>query len=131
MKLGLPALQYSARVVWTLLSAGLVLAVTAGIYGRVGVVGTVLLFLPGLMLSGLLLRVSRGLAVAFPKPDATVGDLARDVLVANYTQLAQETGGWNDRDVWVTLCRVIVRHTGVAREKITPEADFVYVLRMD
>lgn len=67
----------------------------------------------------------------FPHNDATVGDLARDVLTANHARLAKEVGGWTKKDVWETLCRAIVEQTGIAREDVTPEARIMDDLRID
>jgi hypothetical protein len=80
---------------------------------------------------GFLIRLSPVLAVAFPNRDATVGDLARDVVAVNHARLVDEVGSWNKKDVWEALCRVIVIQTGVAHEKITPGAGIFDDLRID
>lgn len=107
------------------------MAVVPGLYGGAGYGWIALLFFLGLVIGGFVIRLLPVLAVAFPKQDATVGDLARDVLAINHATLVDEVGSWNKKDVWETLCRVIVIETGVAREKITPESRFVQDLGMD
>jgi len=90
-----------------------------------------LFFLIGLVVGGFLIKLTPALAVAFPNHDATVGDLAKDVLAVNHGRLVKELGSWNNSEVWETLCRVIVMQTGVAREQITPIARIVDDLRID
>jgi len=131
MNLKLPDLQHSGWMTLDLLFVGVVSAFAAGMVGRVRYPWFVLLFFLGLIIGGFLIKLSPGLALAFPNHDATVGDLTRDVLAVNHASLLTEVGGWNNKDVWETLCRVIVKQTSVAREDITPEASFVDDLRMD
>jgi hypothetical protein len=104
---------------------------SAWAHGKVGYTWITLLSFVGLIIGGFLLRLSPFLAVAFPNHDATVGDLARDVLAINYARLVTEVGGWNEKEAWEALCRVIVMQTCVAREKITPNARIVDDLRID
>lgn len=89
-----------------------------------------MLFVLGLIAGGFAIKLSPSLAVAFPTRNVTVGDLARDVLAANYARLASEIGSSN-KDVWEALCRVIVTQTGVAPDKITPQAGIVADLGVD
>jgi hypothetical protein len=131
MKMKLPDLQHPGWIQLSLLTIGVALAVTAGVYGGVGYGSIALLAFLGLIIGGFLIRLSPVLAVAFPNHDATVGDLARDVLAINHARLVDEVGTWNNKDVWKALCRVIVMQTSVAREKIKPEASIVDALRID
>ena len=64
-------------------------------------------------------------AVVFPNSEATVGDLARDVLAINHARLVDEVEGWNKKDAWEALCGVIAMETFVSREKITAGSSFV------
>jgi hypothetical protein len=131
MKLKLPDLQHPGWIQLSLLTMGVALAVGPGVYRRVGYGWIALLFFLGLVVGGFLIRLSPVLAVAFPNRDATVGDLARDVLAVNHARLVDEVGSWNKKDVWEALCRVIVIQTAVAREKITPEAGIIDDLGID
>jgi len=63
--------------------------------------------------------------------DATVGDLARDVMALNHARLVAEIGSWNKSDVGEALCRVIVMRTSVQRDRITPEALIIDDLGID
>jgi hypothetical protein len=85
----------------------------------------------GPLVGGLLIRLSPWLASEFPNGNVTVGDLARDVLAANYRQLAAEVGRQSKRDVWETLRRVIVAQTGVDAASIKPGAPLMETLRFD
>ena len=124
-RLKLQNLQYTGWSVMTLLAVGVALTVGPGVFMRAGAGGLALLFFLGLVAGGFLLRISPELAVEFPHDEATVGDLARDVLALNHGRLAAEVGSWSKDEVWETLCRVIVMQTGVEREKIGPEARIV------
>ena len=131
MKLKLPDLQHPGWMQLTFLTIGVALTLSPGIYGKVGFGWIALLFFLGLVIGGLLIRLSPPLAVAFPFHDATVGDLARDVLAINHARLVAEIGSWNKNDAWEALCRVIVMQTAVDREKIKPEALIVDDLGID
>jgi hypothetical protein len=131
MELQLPDLQHPTWISLGLLALGLAVAVVPGIYGHVGVGLIALLAFVGFIIGGFLLRFSPFLAVAFPNHNTTVGDLARDVLAINHARLVNEVGGWNEKEAWEALCRVIVIQTRVAREKITPEARLVDDLLID
>ncbi len=131
MKLKLPDLEHSRSTQSTLLTIGIATALAPGLYARVGFLGLTVLFFTGLVLSALLIKFSPNLAVEFPNCDATVGDLAREVLAINHARLVDEVGGWNNKDVWDSLCRVIVIETSVAREEITPEARILGDLGID
>jgi len=89
------------------------------------------LFLLGFIIGGVLIKLSPSLAVEFQGREATVGDLVRDVLAVNHARLVEQTGGWNEKEAWETLCRLIVLQTAVAREQITPEAHIVDYLGID
>jgi hypothetical protein len=125
MKLKLPDLQHPGWIQLSLLMLGIALAVAPGIYRGVGYGWIALLSFVGLAVGGFLIRLSVPLAVVFPNNDATVGDLARDVLAINHARLVEEVGSWNKKDVWEALCRVIVMQTAVDREKITPDTFIV------
>ena len=121
-KLKLPDLRHPGWVQLVLLTIGVALAVAPGVYGRVSFGWIALLSISGLVVGGFLIKLSPPFAVEFPNNDATVGDLARDVLAINHARLGDEVGSWNKKDVWEALCRVIVMQTAVTREKITQEA---------
>lgn len=122
MKLKLPDLQHPVWIQFSLLTLGVALAVVPGLYRGVDYGWVALLFLFGLIVGGFLIKRSPAFAVAFPNHNATVGDLAREVLAINHARLVAEIGSWNKKDVWEALCRVIVRQTAVPPEKIRPEA---------
>ena len=72
------------------------------------------------------------LATEFPNREVTVGDLARDVLAANYKKLAAEVGGASKRDVWETMLRIIVFvQTSVEADLIKPGAPLIEALQID
>lgn len=131
MKLKLPDLQHPGWIQFSLLTLGVALAAAPGLYRGVDYRWIALLFLLGLIVGGFLVKLSPALAVAFPNHDATVGDLAKDVLAINHARLVDEVGSWNKKEVWEALCRVIVMQTAVAREKIRPEALIVDDLGID
>lgn len=131
MEFNLPALQHPGSTQLGLIFLGVIPALWAGFHYRLGFGWRVLLFVLGLIAGGLLIKVSPVLATSFPNRDATVGDLAKDVLAANHARVAEAAGGWNQKEVWETLCSLIVRQTGVSREDITPEARIVGDLGID
>jgi acyl carrier protein len=131
MECKLPALQHSGSTQLTFLSSAVVLALGPGIYYHLGMGWLALLFVFGLIVGGFLIKASPALATEFPNNESTVGDLARDVLAANYARLAEQVGGWSKKETWETLCRLIVHQTGVKREDITPEARIVGDLGID
>ena len=131
MKLKLPDLQHPGWIQFSLLTLGVALAAAPGLYRGVDYRWIALLFLLGLIVGGFLVKLSPPLAVAFPNHDATVGDLAKDVLAINHARLVDEVGSWNKKEVWEALCRVIVMQTAVDREKIRPEALIVDDLGID
>lgn len=131
MKLKLPDLEHPGSVLLTLFAVAIALTVGPGMYLKLGLGALALSFFLGLVVGGVLLKLSPALAVAFPHHDSTVGDLARDVLAINHARLVAEMGSWNKNDVWEALCRVIVMQTAVEREKIKPEARIVDDLGLD
>ena len=131
MKLKLPDLQHPAWLASGLLACGVALVAVPGLYAGLGYGWIAISFLIGLAVGGFLITLSPFLAVAFPNRDTTVGDLARDVLALNHARLAGDAGGWNKKDVWESLCRLIVMQTNVAREKVRPEASIVDDLGID
>lgn len=131
MTLDLPALQHPVSLQIGLITTGVTATVGAGIYRGVSVPWVCLLFMTGVVAGGILIRLSPALASAFPNGNVTVGDLAKDVLAVNHARLVKDVGAWNEKDVWTSLCRVIVLQTGVRPEKITPDARLVHDLRID
>lgn len=131
MKLKLPDLRHPGWIQLGLIAAGVALAVATGLYSGASYKWISLLFILGLVVGGFAIKLSPSLAVAFPNRNVTVGDLARDVLAINYAHLASEIGSSNKNDVWEALCRVIVLQTGVAPDKITPQARIVGDLGID
>lgn len=114
-----------------LLMLGIVLTVGLGLYAGISHGWIVPLLSLGLIVDAFMIKLTTPLAFAFPKHDATVGDLARDVLALNHARLVDEVGFWNKKDVWEALCRVIVLQTAVDREKMDPEARIVGDLGID
>lgn len=131
LSLKLPTLQHPGWIQFCLLSTGVMTTVGTGMYCGVGLGWLALLFLIGIVAGGFLIRLSPLLATSFPNGNVTVGDLARDVLAVNHARLIEMFGGWNTKDVWESLCRLIVIETRVAPEKITPDARIVDDLRID
>jgi hypothetical protein len=122
-RLKMPPLVNSGSTVSTFAAGGLVLGIGAAASVHAGVAGVGLAAFTGLIVGLVALRFLPGFALAFPNRQETVGDLARDVLALNRAQFGTEAGGWNDREVWETLCRIIVNQTGVERHLIKRDAD--------
>jgi hypothetical protein len=131
MGLKMPPLGYSSSTVTTFAVGGLILGTGAAACIHARVAGVALAAFIGLTMGGTALRLLPGFAVAFPNREETVGDLARDVLALNQAQFATEFDGWNDREVWETLCRIIVNQTGVDRQLIKRDALIVDHLGID
>jgi hypothetical protein len=108
MDLELPKLRHPGPVVVALPALGVVDMMGAGIALGTGLGAMAVLFFLGLVAGGFGLKISPALAVAFPYQVATAGD-----------------------EAWETLCRVIVRQTGVDREMIKPDAHIVDDLGVD
>jgi len=131
MGLKMPPLGYSGSTVTTFAVGGLILGTGAAASIHARVAGVALAAFIGSMVGGAALCLLPGFAVAFPNREETVGDLARDVLALNQAQFATEVGGWNDQEVWETLCRIIVNQTGVERHLIKRDALIVDHLGID
>lgn len=129
--LKLPKLQLAGSIQLTLLTVGVATTLYPAIRSGAGIVWMALLAVTGLVLGAGLMRLAAPLAVNFPFPDPTVGALAKAVLALNYGNLATEIGGWSEAEVWDVVCQLIVRQTGVERERITPEARLVDDLGID
>jgi acyl carrier protein len=85
----------------------------------------------GFILGLLLLHTGgRRLAVSLPRNLATVGNLSRAVLAINYPQFGAPARS-TKKDVWETLCQIIVKQTGVERSRITPDTSIVRDLGID
>jgi hypothetical protein len=123
--LKLPKLKYPGSTVSTFLVIGMIGGIASAVFAHAGAATIAFAAFGGLILGGSLLRVTLGLAIAIPNGEVTVGDLARDVLALNHASLARELGGWNEKDAWETLCRIIVNQTGVDPHLITREAGIV------
>jgi hypothetical protein len=121
-RLKLPALQHTGRMQLTLLGVGVVFSTAIGIQLRFTLGWTLLSAFLGLFVGGILIKLTPRLAIAFPNHDATVGDLARDVLALNHARLVSDIGSWNKVDAWETLRRVIVMQTSIEPEKIHRDA---------
>ena len=115
MKLRMPNLRLPLWIFLGFLVSVIALAMVPALHHGANFVWVPLWFFAGL-------KLAPRFAVAFPKRDATVGDLARDVLALNYGLLASENITWNESGVWEAVCRIVVLETGVAREKVKPEA---------
>jgi acyl carrier protein len=134
----MPDLERPAWVLVSLATFGVLMLATLlpiiYIFSRRFGPDNVLILLPfGILIVVFVLSVklSRPLAIAFPHRAVTVGDLAKDILARNHAQLAASVGGWNKKEVWDALCRVIVNQTGVDREKVKPQARIVKDLGVD
>jgi acyl carrier protein len=129
--LELPALVYPGATVVTFMVTGLIAGIAVAVYTHARVPGMALAAFVGLVIGAGALRLLPGSAVAIPNGEQNVGDLARDILALNHAHFGTEAGGWNDGEVWETLCRIIVIQTGVDREVITREARIVDDLGID
>lgn len=129
--LKLPPLVFPGSTVLTFTVTGLLLGIATAVSAHSGVPAIALAAFVGLIVGGSALRLSPGSAIAIPNREQTVGDLARDILALNPAQFASEVGGWNELEVWETLCRIIVNQTGVKRSVITREALIVDDLGLD
>jgi hypothetical protein len=130
-RLKLPSLAYPGSTVLTFTVTGLLAGVITAVSVHAGVTGILMAAVAGVFAGIAALRLVPTCAVAIPNGEATIGDLARDVLATNHAQFVSEVGGWNDREVWETLCRIIVNQTGVDRHLITREAGIVDDLGID
>jgi acyl carrier protein len=125
MKLKLPDLQHPAWLHLSLMAACAGLTLALAIYHQLGLGWILLSLLPAPLVGTFLILLFPYQAVVFPNSEATVGDLARDVLALNHARLVDEIEGWNRKDAWEALCGVIAMETFVGREKITAESSFV------
>lgn len=121
LKLMLPPLEHTRAAKLFILASALVVVLVPAIYLRVALTWYPLLLLLGLIVGALFLKLLQGWATEFPRLCLTVGDLAKSVLAANHAQFVRDAGGVNRKELWETLCRIVVVETGVAREKIYRE----------
>jgi hypothetical protein len=81
------------------------------------------------VLAGILWMIAvlatRPLVWGLPNGCETVGDLVNLVLVNNYGTLANEAGGWNEREVWKVLCQLIASELGLDAASITRDTTFI------
>jgi hypothetical protein len=133
-ELRIPSLRHPGWIQVLLIAAGLVAAILtlrlSPVRLNVAIAGAVSL-LGGLCAGVLLIRITPPLAVALPSGVATVGDLARNILAINYPHLLEEVGQQNRRDVWDTLCIIMVEQLGVKANQLLPEASIVDDLRVE
>jgi len=64
-------------------------------------------------------------------PVGTVGDFARRVASLNDAELRKQCGGWNEKEIWENLRRIVVHELGVELDAVTKEARFVEDLKVD
>jgi len=131
LKLKLPHLAHPAWMQILSIFVGASLTAVPAMYAGIRGIWLIALGLIGFFIGLFLPQLAPWLASDFPNDDITIGDLARDVLAANYKQLAAEVGGASKRDVWETLCRVIVDQTGVDKELVKPGAFLAETLLID
>ncbi len=136
-QLKLPRLDLPAWAFWSSFAIGMPLAMLplgVGALGKPSLTSLAILawlLLLGLLLSALIRRAARSLATEFPNSAATVGDLSRLVLAHNFSAIEKDAGGWSERESWDLLVEIIVRQTGIDRDRITPDASFVQDLGLD
>ncbi len=118
--LKLPPLGYG-ETVGDFAVAGLFLGMGVSVSVHAGFAAILASAVVGSILGLTALRFAPGFAVVLPNGEVTVGDLARDVLALNHAQFAADAGGWNDRDVWETLCRILAHQTGIEPSEIGRE----------
>lgn len=134
MGLNLPKLRHSTWLQLSCYVVGIGVAMLPLVFGMVSwkfVPSVLALSLLGFAAAGLFLRFSPTLAIALPKERMTVGDLSKDVVALNHAKLIEQVRGWNEREVWETICRLIMILTGIKRDKLTPEAAIVGDLGID
>jgi acyl carrier protein len=68
--------------------------------------------------------ISKPLAIFVPSSCSTVRSGAMTLLSMNHGRLAQEVAYVNEAEIWQTVRMLLVEHTGVAQENITPEKNF-------
>jgi acyl carrier protein len=133
MKYALPQLVRTRALCWTLFPGATLLALCPVGLGLVQSATAVALWLalsiPGFYV--LSIRLSRPLAIEFPRAHQTVGSLA-EWLVANHrAHFAEPNREWTDREVWDTIKRLVVEMQGLDPAQVTPDASFVDDLGMD
>lgn len=68
--------------------------------------------------------MTQRLVWGIPRNCKTVGDLVRVIMAKNYGTLADEAGGWNEKEVWKALRLFIADEISIAPDKITPATSF-------
>jgi acyl carrier protein len=91
---------------------------------------------PWLVVAGVGLPVlsfvlSKPRAVEFHRNCQTVEGLVEWLVLKQRPRFAEPDRDWTDREVWETICRLLVEMQGLKPEQITPEATFVDDLGMD
>lgn len=136
MDLQLPKLEYSAWAMLLMLALAFCVALAPFSLGLIPV-STLPIFLSLLLLAPLvfaiLMKACLALAIAFPDRHQTAGELARDLLVENYSTLAREAAPNRDTadEVWITLRRLVARQLQIAEEDIRPDHEWIRHLGVD
>jgi acyl carrier protein len=125
MALSLPNLEHAGWLQATFFAGSVAVSVLPVILGKVSYLWILPLVLLGFIGGFLLMLATPMLASEWPGSLTTVGDLAKDVLARNYALLASGVQGWNEQEVWESLCRIMVDQLGLRRQEITPEARIV------
>jgi len=76
------------------------------------------------------LAMTHQIVWALPRKCETVGDLTKLVLARNYGTLADEAGGWNEREIWMALRELIADEISFDKDKILRDTAFPEGLRI-
>jgi acyl carrier protein len=133
MKCVLPRLVRTKAVCWTFFACSTLLVLCPIGLGFMQSASAIELWLalsiPALCI--LSFELSQPLAVEFQRWHQTVGNLTEWLVANNWRHFAEPDREWTDREVWDTICRLLVERQGLDPAQITPDATFVDDLRMD
>jgi hypothetical protein len=117
--------------VLVLVSALAVLCLTAVGAMRSDADWTLWLVLAGVGLPVLSFLLSKPRAIEFHRNCRTVEGLVEWLVMKQRPRFAESDREWSDREVWETICHLLVEMQGLKPEQIRPEATFVDDLGMD
>jgi len=133
MKCELPRLVRGRALCWTLFGCSALLALGPMGFGFIQSASAIGLWLalsiPALCI--LSFELSQPLAVEFQRWHQTVGNLTEWLVANNWRHFAEPNRERTDREVWDTICRLLVEMQGLDPAQITADATFVDDLRMD
>ena len=129
LRVGLPPLQPSARLMWGNLVAALAIAFSLAVPGhKTGVwhlIGIALRVLVWTMFAWVLaLIVTKPLHRAFPEKIKTVGDLARAIARRNHAKMAAEVGGSTSGQAWRSFQELVASFTEIRPDLVRREMLF-------